>query len=462
MRVVVIGLDCAAPDIIFNKLKEQLPNLNSMANEGVYGKLRSTDPPITVPAWMVMATGRSPGELGMYGFRSRAGNSYTKIKIPSSSDIKFDTVWEILGKRNKKSIVIAVPPSYPPKPLPGLLVTDFLTPDKSKEFTYPPGLKREILSDFPDYEFDVKFRKPEKEKIIDEIYNMTDTRFKMAEKFIKDKEWDFFFMVEIGIDRIHHAFWRYIDENSHLYEDNKEMKQKFISYFQMVDMHVGKIVSLLDEDTVVLVVSDHGAKAMKGAFAINQWLAKEGYLVFKNQGIAPGSSLEDAEVDWQKTKAWAWGGYYARIFLNIKGREEEGVIEKSDRSKELNKLKTKILNLKGPNGETWDTKVFEPEDLFETVNGDKSDLFIYLDDLNWRAAGTVGYDTDYLFENDTGPDDAVHDYDGLYIMYRKGKKIGKNINSTIYQIAPTILDIYRVRKRYGIEGKSLEGLKYVE
>ena len=462
MKVAVIGLDCAAPDIIFNKLKADLPNLAKMIDDGVSGKLRSCDPPITVPAWMVMATGRSPGELGLYGFRSRIPNSYNGIKIPTSQDIKFDKVWDILGKRNKKSIIVAVPPSYPPRPLPGLMVSDFLTPDKDKEFTYPPGLKNEILRDFPDYQFDVKFRKPEKKKIIDEIYRMTDTRFRMTEKMLKEKEWDFFFMVEIGIDRIHHSFWRYIDEGSHLYENDKEMKDKFVSYFKMVDSHIGKMLEEFDDDTVVLVVSDHGAKRMKGAFAINQWLIKEGYLKLKGGTINQGASLEDLEVDWARSKAWAWGGYYARVFLNIKGREPEGIIEKENVREELDLLKEKLKSIRGPNGEEWKTIVFEPEERYDVVNGDRSDLFVYLDDLSWRAAGTLGYGTDFLLENDTGPDDAVHDYDGIYIMYRKNRKIGKVIDSSIFQIAPTILEIYRVRKTYGIKGKPLEGVEYVE
>ncbi len=462
MKVAVIGLDCAAPDLIFNKLKGELPNLAEMTANGVSGRLRSCDPPITVPAWMVMATGRSPGELGLYGFRSRIPNSYNGIKIPTSHDIKYDTVWEILGKRNKKSIIIAVPPSYPPKPIPGFIVTDFLTPDKDKEFTYPPGLKNEILRNFPDYQFDVKFRKPEKKKIIDEIYKMTDTRFQMAEKMIKEKEWDFFFMVEIGIDRIHHSFWRYIDESSHLYENDLEMRNKFISYFKMVDTHIGKLLDGFDDDTVVLIVSDHGAKSMKGAFAINQWLIREGYLKLKDGTPKQGSSLEDLDIDWSHSKAWAWGGYYARVFLNIKGREPEGIIEKQDVRKELDRLKEKIRAIRGPSGEEWKTNVFEPEEVYSVVNGDRSDLFVYLDDLSWRAAGTLGYESDYLLENDTGPDDAVHDYDGIYILYRKNKKIGKVIDSSIYRIAPTILELYRVRKMYGIQGKPLEGVEYVE
>lgn len=462
MKVMVVGLDCAAPALMFDKLKDHLPNITKMTENGIYGKLRSTDPPITIPAWMVMATGRSPGELGLYGFRSRVGNSYTQIKIPSSKDIKFDTVWDILGKRNNRSIVVAVPPTYPPKPLPGLMISDFMTPDKDKEFTYPPGLKNEILRDFPDYQFDVKFRKPEKEKIINEIYQMSDTRFKLVEKLLKEKPWDFFFMVEIGIDRLHHAFWRYIDENHHLYEKNDMMRNKFISYFEMVDHHIGKMIEMMDDDTVMMIVSDHGAKGMKGAFAINQWLIKEGYLKLKNEKVSPGSSLDEIDVDWANTKAWAWGGYYARIFLNIKGRESQGLIDPSKVREEISVLKEKLKNIKGPNGEEWKTIVFEPEEKYDVVNGDRSDLFVYLDDLNWRAAGTLGYETDYLLENDTGPDDAVHDYDGIYIIYRKNKKIGKKIDSSIYRVAPTILEIYNVRKRYGIKGEPMEGIEYVK
>lgn len=461
-KLVVIGLDCAAPSLIFDKLKDHLPNLTKMRNDGVWGNLRSCDPPITVPAWMVMATGRTPGELGLYGFRSREGNSYTKIKIPTSKDVKYDKIWDIIGKRNKKSVVIAVPPSYPPRPLLGLMVTDFLTPGKDKEFTYPPGLKNEILEKYPDYEFDVKFRKPEKEKIIDEIHRMTETRFNMAIDFMKNKEWDLFFFVEIGIDRIHHSFWRYIDETHHLYEDNQKMRSKFIDYFEMVDRKIGEMLENVDDNTIVMVVSDHGAKGMKGAFAINQWLIQEGYLKLKNDHVKPGSSLEELDVDWEHTKAWAWGGYYARIFLNIKGREEIGVIDPKDVKKEISVLKEKLKSIKGPNGETWSTKVFEPEELYETVNGDRSDLFVYFDDLSWRAAGTLGYGSLYLFENDTGPDDAVHDYDGIYILYRKGKRVGKRVDEKIYNVMPTMLDIYSVRNVSGLKGKVMEGLRYVK
>ena len=73
------------------------------------------------------------------------------------------------------------------------------------------------------------------------------------------------------------------------------------------------------------------------------------------------------------------------------------------------------------------TKIYKPEELYNVIKGDAPDLLVYFDDLSWRSAGTVGYDSMYLNENDTGPDDAVHDYFGIFIINDPKKKIGKKL-----------------------------------
>ena len=118
-RVMVIGLDCAAPELIFDRWLDDLPNMKSLYEQGVHGELRSCDPPITVPAWSVMMSSKSPGRLGVYGFRNRADHSYDRYSIANSLAIKEDRLWEILTQRGKRSIVIGVPGTYPPKPLNG-------------------------------------------------------------------------------------------------------------------------------------------------------------------------------------------------------------------------------------------------------------------------------------------------------------------------------------------------------
>jgi len=132
------------------------------------------------------------------------------------------------------------------------------------------------------------------------------------------KPWDFLMFVEIGVDRVQHAFWKFFDKNHHLYVQGSRYENAIRDYYRFIDEKVGGLLKHIDNETVVIVVSDHGAKRMRGAFCINEWLIKKGYLALKKRPEKV-VSLDKAEVDWSKTKAWGWGGYHARIYINVKG-----------------------------------------------------------------------------------------------------------------------------------------------
>jgi len=257
---------------------------------------------------------------------------------------------------------------------------------------------------------------------------------------ITQKPWDFFMFVEIGVDRIQHGFWKYMDRHHHLYQPGNPYETVILDYYRYLDKEIGSLLDLAGRDTVVLVVSDHGAKRMKGAFCVNEWLIEEGLLSVKNKPSQP-TSLEKVEVDWAKTKAWAWGGYYARVFLNVEGREPQGIIPAEDYEKERQELIDRLLKIKGPQGETWATRLIIPQEHFSVLNGEYPDLMVYFDDLYWRSAGTLGYSQPYLLENDTGPDDAVHAQEGIYILYDPQTTRGRQKNANILDIAPTLLAI---------------------
>src|ERR1051325_7735647 len=93
-RVMVIGLDCAAPEILFDDMKGELPVLGSLMERGVYGSRESCDPPITVPAWSCMTSSKDPGTLGFYGFRNRKDFSYNGMAFADSRSIKVDRGWD--------------------------------------------------------------------------------------------------------------------------------------------------------------------------------------------------------------------------------------------------------------------------------------------------------------------------------------------------------------------------------
>ena len=453
-KVLVVGLDCAPPEIVFDR-RDELPVLKSLMERGLSGKLRSSDPPITIPAWMVMATGLDPGRLGLYGFRHRKGYSYDEMWIANSRAVREKKLWDYIGEAGGRSTLVSVPPSYPPYPVAGHLISCFITPPgPGKETTFPPGLKGEIEERFGPYIFDVVFRTEDRDQILAEIYRMTDKRFEIMDWLIRDKPWDLFMFVEIGVDRVHHAFWKYMDHEHHLYEPGNKYENVILDYYKHLDGKVGELLRRVDEDTVVLVVSDHGAKRMKGAFCVNEWLIEQGDLVIKErpQKVV---SVDDLAIDWSKTKAWAWGGYYARVFLNVEGREPRGTIKPEDYEKEREDLTRRLRALRGPKGEEWQTKVIWPQEYFDEVNGEYPDLMVYFDDLYWRSAGTLGHGTMFLPENDTGPDDAVHAQEGIYILFDpKNGKTGWR-DAGILDIAPTVLDRLGIPVPADMKGKIL-------
>ena len=454
-KLMIMGLDSAPPELVFDKFRDELPNIRGLMERGVYARMRSSDPPITIPAWMVMVTSRNPGSLGLYGFRHRKGYSYTDGWIANSLSVKAEKIWDILARAGMKVCVVGVPPSYPPTPVNGELISCFITPDANREYTHPPELKREIEALVGPYPFDVEFRTDQRDQLLKDLHDMTATRFRVIEHLMTTRPWDFFMFVDIGLDRMHHAFWKYYDKDHPKYVPGNQYETAILDYYKRLDEHVGALLKLVDDDTVVVAVSDHGVKGMRGAFCVNEWLIREGYLVL-NERPQSVVELEKAAVDWGRTKAWAWGGYYARVFLNVKGRETQGVIEPNEFERERDKLAERLKSIADPTGRRMETQVYKPEALYPVSVGDRPDLMVYFDDLFWRSAGTLGHSDIYLSENDTGPDDAVHSQHGAFILRDSElKQRGQIADIDILDIAPTLLERMKMTIPSSMEGKPL-------
>ena len=440
-RVLIIGWDCAAPELVFDAFRDDMPNTRRLMEEGIYGNLESTIPPITVPAWMCMMTGRDPGELGIYGFRNRKDYSYDNLYIVNSHAVTVPTLWDIVGIHGKKSVVLGVPLSYPPKPFPGWMVSGFLTPSLNSQWCFPPRLKREIAQVASDYLIDVpNFRTERRAELARELFQMTAARFKLARHLLQTKAWDLFVMVEMGSDRLHHAFWRFWDTSHQQHEPHSPFSDTMRRYYATLDAELGSLLKLVDENTTVLIVSDHGAKRMDGGICINEWLQQHGYLTLKTrpQEITPFSPNV---VDWHRTQAWGEGGYYGRIFLNVKGREPQGVIPPRDYEKVRDELKTRLEAIVDETGENIGTRVFKPEEVYRECRNIAPDLIVYFGNLYWRSVGSVGYNSIYTYENDTGPDDCNHAQMGIFVLKSpQCEATGPVPAKHLFDIAPMVLE----------------------
>ncbi|MGD2207351.1 MAG: alkaline phosphatase family protein, partial [Anaerolineae bacterium] len=368
--------------------------------------------------------------------------------------------WDILSRVGKQVVVHGVPQTYPVRPVNGCLISSFLTPSTHSQYTYPAELKREIAEVVAmrgEYMLDVpRFRTENKDHLLEQIYQLADQHHDLIKHLMTIKPWDFFMHVDMGVDRIHHGFWKYFDERHPLHEAGNPYENAVRDYYIHLDRQIGERLELLPDgdDTAVLVVSDHGGKPMMGGICFNEWLKQEGYLALEYQpdGIVP---LEKCEVDWSKTRAWGSGGYYARLFLNVKGREPDGVIEPADYEAVRDELAERIAGITDPEGSNIGSVAYKPEDIYREVNNIAPDLIVYLGDLSWRSVGSLGLNRIHTFENDTGPDDANHAQDGMYIYYNpKAQRRGRGPKQHLMDVAPTILELLGVPVPGDMQGQS--------
>ncbi|MBC7172321.1 MAG: alkaline phosphatase family protein [Polyangiaceae bacterium] len=454
-RCLVLGLDCAPPLLVFDRYRALLPNLTALMDRGFFGPLRSTAPPITVPAWVSMTTGRDPGELGLYGFRNRVPRSYA-MKTATSRDVAAKRVWDLVGESGRRVAALFVPLTSPPTPLRGSMVSCFLSPGGNAPWTFPPALANELRERFGEYEPDVPdFRTDDLARVEADLFRTTAQHFDIAAHILEKDRPDFAMMVEIGTDRLHHAFWAQMDPDHPRHDPTGPFRDIGERYYAFIDQRIGELLAIAGAETDVLVVSDHGARPMLGGFAINEWLAREGDLVLRSSPSEP-TTLEEAGIDWARTRAVGDGGYYARIFLNVEGRDPDGVVPESRYEEEREHLALRLSALTMPDGKKLAVRVDRPEAVYRRVRGRAPDLLVYFGDLDHRSVGTVGHGRVFLESNNRGPDACNHDWEGIVIgagpsIARRGRVEG----ASIYDVLPTVLDCLGVARPADILGTSL-------
>lgn len=442
-RLLVIGLDCAPPHLVFDAFRADLPTLAHLTDNGTWGTLHSSVPCITVPAWSSMTSSRDPGTLGFYGFRNRKDYTYDGLTVADGSAVHHPRIWDLTSAAGRDNIVVGVPQTYPVRPVRGHLVSGFLTPGTGSQFTYPAVFKGEVLQRFPNYAFDVKgFRTDDKAWLQQTISDVTATQFGLFQHALTTKPWDFAMFVNMGTDRVHHGFWRHHDPEHRAHDPHSPFRDAIRDYYKQVDQHIAALLQHVDDDVTVLVVSDHGVRRMDGGIALNEWLWREGWLVLKEPPpTGQITRFDDLQVDWTRTRAWGAGGYYARVFLNVQGREPSGVIPADAYHETRETLAAAIQGIPAPDGSPLPHIIYRPEAVYAEANNIPPDLMVYFGNLHWRSVGSVGHGGIYTLENDTGPDDANHAPEGLFLLYEPNRRgAGQVAPRQLMDIAPTALD----------------------
>lgn len=298
------------------------------------------------------------------------------------------------------------------------MVTCFLTPDDASTFTYPP----ELSGDIHDWVFDTsEFRVEEAAKLelLADMHAMIARRFTLAREWLVRDDWDLFMLVEMASDRAHHAFWRYMDETHPRHVAGHALTNAIADIYAALDVELGRLLDTVDAD--FLVVSDHGACAMRNGFAINDWLATNGWLVLRDTSRR---SFSADNVDWSRTSAWADGGYVGRVHFNMRGREPMGIVEDSDALAEA------IMRAEAP----VPLEVKKCSDTYAALNGYAPALLVEAGGLETRCIGSTGHRSLVIRDNDTGPDDANHGRDGVIVSSCNAVAS----RASLYDVAPLV------------------------
>lgn len=459
--LIVVGLDGAEPSLVFGAWRDDLPTIGGLMARGTYGRLESTIPAITVPAWSSMMTGLDPGQLGLYGFRNRTDRSYDRLTIANGASIDRPRVWDVVGGAGGRVGVVSVPQTYPVRPVNGHLVSCFLTPGPESRYAYPLGLKGEIedwidgplLVDVPD------FRSDDKERILRDIYRMADQHFEICRRLLRRERYDFFMTVDMGVDRIHHALWKAMDPQHPHFVPGHPLASAIHDYYIWVDLQLRSLLELTPDDAIVVVVSDHGGQAMQGGLCVNEWLRSRGDLVTQRYPDAV-ERLDECHVDWPATRVWGDGGYYGRVFMNVAGREPFGRIAPTRYEEDRSRLAEQIASIRDPAGGDLGTRVFRPEEIYREVRNVAPDLIVYFGDLTWRSVGSLGHRSLWTFENDTGPDDANHAQHGIFVLYDpRHPDGGRELTGLhIHDVGPTLLTMLGLPIPEGVRGRPIPEL----
>jgi predicted AlkP superfamily phosphohydrolase/phosphomutase len=454
--VLVIGLDCLSPELVFDRYREQLPTFAALMRDGTWGPLASSDPPITIPAWACMMTGVPASRLGLYGFRHRRLGSYSEKYSANATHVRVPRVWDTLSIAGRSVGVLGVPQTWPPVPVNGYLVSD-APPTGHAGFTFPAELEAEIEQDGGRYQFDVEgFRMADPDRVLDAIQTITRQRFELFRRLLTTRGGEFQMMVDMGTDRMHHIFFRHCDSTHPRHRPGHRHNGVMLAYYRLLDVELARTLQLVPANCQVLVVSDHGAQPMLGGFCLNDWLIASGWLTLKQ----PATSVRDFHeglVDWSHTRAWAWGGHCGRIFLNLRGREPEGIVPPSDAPVLLDKIARRLESLPDSAGRPMGNRVLRiggPE--LPHPIGDHPDALVYLGDMRWRALGSIGHRDWFQAENDTGADDASHHQMGVFIHRGPAGGQGQRMGLRLYDVAPTILSWFGLAPVDDCVGRVLE------
>jgi predicted AlkP superfamily phosphohydrolase/phosphomutase len=467
-RLLLIGLGGAEHDLMLGAWRSGLRTLDLLAERGLWCRLRGGLLPDSAPAWASLLSGLDPGQLGVYGPRRRVNYGYDPMSPIDSRAIHEPRLWDVLGAAGKQVGVVGAPATTPAPPVHGHLIGDSPLPDGAPA-TFPASLAEQVGAWLGEAALPLadSNRAVSADQSLDQLiqaaYIRAEQRFTLARRLLARELYDCFILVDDGIAAAQRALWDSFDTAHPRYRPDTPFAGAVGSFHRFVDDQLFELLELVDDDTVVVIVAPGGMQALHGELALNEWLIEQGDLALRDQP-AGAATLEQCEIDWERTRAWAGEG--GSIYLNVAGREPLGNIPADQLDSARAELANRLRALVDSDGRPA-LEVHLPETLYAATQGITPDLIAVSARPGWRTTATVGRGDVWVRtraderQDAAGRLDAAYETsDGFLLVYDpRNLGGGRQLDdATIYDVVPTLLALFGLPAPARLRGQVIPGL----
>ncbi len=493
-RILIFGVDGATFDLVRPwAAAGYLPTFSKLLASGVHGELESTLPPVTSPAWPTFMTGCNPGKHGVFDFIRPKGDGFDLVNATS---IRQPTIWDLLSQAGLKVGSMNLPVTYPPRPVNGFMISGLLSPTRGGDICFPANLIGRYEPHLGRYRIAprVQYAPGAEADFVADLYDLIETHGRWGLHLMQNEPWDVFMLHFLSLDVMQHAMWRFMDRN-HPRHEASAFENAIRDGYALVDAAIGRMLEQLDDSTTVLVMSDHGFGPLHAIVNLNNYLIEKGFVRLRRDpwtrfkasafrhGLTPsavfgwmsrlriqnlvarvskgtrnrlmGRFLSYDAVDWSRTTAYSMG-HVGQIYLNLAGREPNGVVSQSDRKAVLERVSNALLELRGQDGRRLVTRLVPRDDVYHgPYAGHGPDLHVVLDEYNMISFPLFATNGKVVTQQIRG-DSGCHRSEGILIARGRGIKAAKTVaGARLVDLAPTILHLAGVPVRPEMDGRVL-------
>ncbi len=514
-RLLIVGLDAAGPDLVARWAGEgELPVMGRLMAEGTWSPLRSVPNMFTPSAWTTFMCGTNPGRHGIFNFCERLPGSYQQRFVNGSArdGIPF---WRLLDHEGFRVGVMNVPMTYPAEKINGFMLSGMDAPHPHVPgFAHPSDLvsrlepvlgRLEHKHSGASSKVGHAVLRGRVGRALSIVLESLETRTRWAEYLLQTYPLDICVIVFTETDTAQHYFWKYLDPRHPHYTPQAADRhgRSILRVYQKADEALGRLIRAFGVDATVMVLSDHGGGiaptlgtswllktflSILGLYAevgsrngqgggprrrlvrrlyeaVNPHLPGQLKVMLRSRAPRLFSTFKShvrGETDWRQTRAYVIGAYDGGIYINLKGREPQGIVEPGREYEELRSRIIECLNasVDPVTGARIVERACRCEELYSGPYVDRApDVCVTLREGFFHGLQVGSARVDFPFVKPADPGDVIsgaHRPDGILILKGPAVIRGAPLEApTLADIAPTILYALDCPIPKGLDGRVL-------